>query len=102
MLIKTYNVILYNPNKKDFEYYDIFPYFLAEYNKLEVKPKTFTEFKIFITEISMYKFWSRCEYEIILKDWPNFQVSKKIDVFYQISMNIDSITKLFKEYAESN
>ena len=38
----------------------------------------------------MYYFWSKCEWEIILSDWPpSGQVEKKIDVFDQVMLNFD-------------
>ena len=33
-----FNVIIYNPNTKSFEYYDIIPFLLETYNKLDQKP----------------------------------------------------------------
>lgn len=95
-----YNVILWDINKKDFIFYDIFPYLKNEYNRVKERneaPKTYEEFKLFISKNSMYQWWGRCEYEIVLKDWPSLMYSKKIDVFYQIMMNLDIITKLFME-----
>ena len=63
--------------------------------------KNLTMYKIpdlqFVKDESMYQFWSRCEYEIILVDWPCQQISKKIDVHQQIMMNIDIVTNLLME-----
>lgn len=42
----------------------------------------------------MYQWWSRCEYEIILTDWPNQKKFEKWDVHEQVKMNIDIITEL--------
>lgn len=95
-----YNVILWDINKREFIPYDIFPYLRKEYQRAierEEEPKTFDEFKEFIRKESMYMWWSRCQYEILLSDWPCQTTIKKIDVHYQIMMNIDIITKLFME-----
>jgi len=120
---KKYNVIVYNFNSKEFESYNIIPYLLDCYNKVENKPKTFKEFKKFIKDNSIYQWWGRCEYEIILSPWPyttspserydkkgeddveawkehwkeHLNECEKIDVHYQVMMNIDVITKLFIE-----
>ena len=67
---KKFNVIIYNINSKEFEYYNIIPYLLSCYKKEKSKPKTFDEFKEFIKNESMYQWWSRCEYEIVLSPWP--------------------------------
>ena len=45
----------------------------------------------------MYMYWSRCEYEIILLDWPNQKANKKIDVHWQIMNNIDLVTNILME-----
>lgn len=42
----------------------------------------------------MYQWWSRCEYEIILVDWPCQKKSEKWDVYKQVMMNIDIITEI--------
>lgn len=95
--MKKYNVIRFNSNLNKFEYYDILPYFMECYNKLlkRKRPKSFNDIKEFILLRARYKFWSKCEYEIVLKDWPNQKVFKKWDIYNQIEMNIDNITELF-------
>lgn len=93
-----YNVIIYHINAKKFEEYDIFPYLVKCYDKLKQKPITFSEFKEFILRESHYMWWGRCEYEIILTDWPCKMNEEKWDVYKQIEMNIDVITKLFIQY----
>lgn len=54
-------------------------------------PKTWEEFKEFVRVESLYHFWARCEYEIILKSWPNGDIEKKIDIYDQIMSNIDLV-----------
>ena len=121
--MKEFNVIVYNINSKEFESYNIIPYLVSCYNKKEKRPQTFDEFKEFVRNESMYQWWSRCEYEIILSPWPyisspserwnkkeeddveawkehwkkHLKECEKIDVFYQIRMNIDVITSLVME-----
>lgn len=96
-----YNVIIYNPNRKVFEQYDILPYFKKCYEDLKSinkEPKSYYDFKEFISNESKYQFWGRCEYEIVLYSWPNNDIEEKIDVHYQIMQNIDIVTKIFIEY----
>lgn len=95
--MKSFNVIIFNYNKKDFEPYDVMPYLIDCYVKKEEKPKTFNEFREFVKDTSMYQWWSRCEYEIILTDWPNQKVEKKWDIHKQVMMNIDLITQILIE-----
>lgn len=62
--------------------------------KAENRPKTFDEFKKFIEAESRYPWWSRCEYEIMLRGWPNEATCEKIDVHKQVMMNIDAIAEI--------
>lgn len=121
--MKEFNVINYDINGRNFKSYNIIPYLISCYNKEKNKPKTFDEFKEFIENESMYQWWSRCQYEIILSPWPcvsapnegwdttnendvqawkehwkkHLNGCKKIDVYDQVMMNLDVITKLVME-----
>ena len=95
-----FNVIIQDFNSKEFVSYDIFPYLTHEYEILKNKPSTYEDFKEFIKAKSMYQWWSRCEYEIILTGWPNTDFHKKIDIYWQIMMNIDVITELFIKHIQ--
>lgn len=90
-----FNVLIYDNGI--FVPYDIIPYLVKCYNEALHKPKTFKEFKNFVDKESKYQYWSRCEYEIILSNWPNQNCEKKIDVYDQIQMNLDVITKCLME-----
>lgn len=107
--MKQFNVINYNFNTQKFEYYDIIPYLVRAYKERVDKhkefpdddywrvPQTFGEFKKFVRSESQYQFWSRCEYEIILVDWPCQKHEEKWDVYDQIIMNLDIITQIVME-----
>lgn len=124
--MKSFNVINFDFNAQKFVAYDIIPYFVRSYNeqiaryntakseleasktKLEIKiaksnldywkvPVTFDEFKQFVKDRAQYQFWSRCEYEIILVDWPCQKTEEKWDVYDQIMMNLDVVTRLVVE-----
>ena len=99
--MKSFNVITYNFNARKFVEYDIMPYLVRTYNKKKEKgdklPETFDEYKEFVKSESQYQFWARCEYEIILVDWPCQQEHEKWDVYKQIMMNLDIITKVFMD-----
>lgn len=92
--MKSFYVIVNDFNRKTFIPYDIMPYLIGEYNKLKSKPSTMEELKDFIERKAKYQWWARCEYEIILVDWPNKSVSEKVDVYSQVMMNIDIITEV--------
>ncbi len=97
--MKSFNVILWDFNSSEPEPYDVIPYLVGEYKKSRNKPKTFEEFRNFIKKESMYQWWSRCEYEIIIQRWPpsKKEEGSKWDVYKQVMMNIDIITKILME-----
>lgn len=92
--MSSFNVIIYNFNGGKFEPYDIMPYLRRSYYDEGEKPSNFEEFKNFILRKSTYQWWARCEYEIILTDWPSQKKFEKWDVHEQVKMNIDIITEL--------
>lgn len=94
--MKSFNVIIENVNSRKFESYDVIPYLVECYKKLKPKerPKTFDEFKEFIRRTSTYQWWAKCEYEIVLQSWVGFSKEEKIDVHYQVMMNLDIITEI--------
>ena len=94
--IKPYKVISWDFNSDNIEYYDIMPFLIDSYKKIKKnKPKTFDEIKEFIINESRYRFWSRCEYEVIITGWPKQKREVTIDIFNQIMENIDVITTHF-------
>ena len=97
--IKSFNVINFEFNSGKFEAYDVMPYLVNCYKKekKDKRPVTFDEFKKFVESKSMYMYWARCEYEVILSDWPNQKTYKKIDVHWQIMNNIDIVTNVLME-----
>ena len=94
-LIKEFNVIIHNPNSNKFEKYNVIPYFINCYkSQKKDKPVTYEQMKAFVTSRSMYQFWARCQYEVILSDWPCCKNTHKLDVHEQIMNNIDLITTI--------
>lgn len=100
--MKSFNVIWWDFNKSEPEPYDIIPYLVRCYNESNDKPSTLEEFKDFIKHESMYRWWSRCEYEMIISNWPTQDKSKKIDIYYQVMMNIEIIANLLMEEVNGN
>ena len=91
--ITPFNVIWYNINSNKFEAYDIMPYLVSRYKSKKKKPE---DIEKFIIGEAMYQWWARCEYEIILKDWPCNNVEEKWDIYKQIMMNINVVVQIFK------
>lgn len=102
-IMNQFNVLNWDINCNELEFYDVLPYFRKCYEKCRKKdkPKTVDEWKEFIRQKGIYMFCSRCQYEIIISPWPlqKKDVSVKIDVWQQIKMNLDLIVELLmKEY----
>lgn len=97
--MKSFNVIYFNFNSSKFEPYDIMPYLVDKYkeSKKKDKPTTREGIKEFIRSTSMYMWWGKCEYEIILEDFPCSKIHEKVDIYQQIMMNINIITDIFIE-----
>lgn len=104
--MKQFNVIIWDPNNKKFIPYNIIPYFVDTYKTRVANhkthprchwfkvPVTIEDFRLFVESEAQYQFWGRCEYEIILKDWPCGQKEEKIDIYEQILMNLNIITEI--------
>lgn len=92
-----YNVCRFEPNSKEFITYDVIPYLKEQYDESRDKPVTYDEFKQFVEKESRYQYWSRCQYEIILSDWPGESIKRKVDVHQQIMMNLDIVTNVLME-----
>ena len=95
--MKEFNVIIYDPNRKKFVSYNVIPYFLDCYKEYSKPLKTFKEFKNFIIKEAQYRFWAKCQYEMVLVDWPCQQHEEKWDIYMQIMLNLDVVTKLVME-----
>lgn len=92
-----YNVCIFDSNAKKFIAYDVIPYLKEQYDESNDKPKTYDEVKLFVEKESRYQYWGRCQYEIILSDWPNESIKRKVDVHEQIMMNLDLVTNILIE-----
>lgn len=89
-----FKVIVDNVNTKQFEFYDVMPYFIRCYEGTKDRPKTYEEFKSFIERWSRYMFWSRCQYELVLKPWVGHDNEQKVDVHWQLMNNLDLVTSI--------
>lgn len=101
---KSFYVLNWDFNSDNLIQYDILPYFRECYHELNngKRPKSIDEWKEFVTGKGMYQFWGRCEYEIIVTDWPQQKNKAKVDVWRQIEMNIDVIVDiLMEEFCEN-
>ena len=91
-------VYYYDVNRKKIDTYNIFEHgsFKKEFNVLLKCDLTKEVFADQLRHILMYYFWSKCEWETVLKPWVgDMNIGKKIDVYEQVMLNWDK----FVEYA---
>lgn len=88
-----WNVFVENFNKKEIEIYNVFSHYrLEEFLKKAKKDCTDNQqFAELLEREVRYLFWSKCEWEIILSDWPPSDKfnDKKVDVYQQLKLNWD-------------
>ena len=96
-----WNVFREALNQNKMEVFNIFDHYAfmndvkKAYTKYK-KSKNFDEFYDKVKSSLRYNFWAKCEWEIILSDWPpskNFN-DKKVDVYTQVMIN----EPLFRQY----
>lgn len=97
-------VFVENINKKQIEVYNIFDHHLFKKDCDKAWERCYknedVEFEENIKRILKYYFWGKCEWEIVLSDFPpskNFN-DKKISVFEQIEINWDNFISYLIEY----
>lgn len=96
-------------NKKRIKVYNIFEHkdFMEDcddaWENYKNKHHNFAKFYEDIDSILMYYFWCKCEWEIIISNFPpsdSFK-NKKVDVYQQVKINWDKfIDYLFSWYVE--
>lgn len=102
----VWNVYNQNFNAREIEVVNLFDKFdIDDFIKLFKKryknkeQQTFENFKSELKNQLMYRFWSRCEWEVIITAWPpDDKVSIKVDVYGQIMNNFD----VFCDYVWKN
>lgn len=95
---KFYVIVEANGN---FKHFDILPVLSREWSELKpkLKQEAIKNPKDWVDKELKYHFWSKCEYEVLLLSWPPRpnEEPEKIDVYWQISPNLELIVKLFSE-----
>lgn len=106
-MTNSFNVLIWDINNDELIHYDIIPYLLRQYNKTKKMdsyketPESRDEFREFVKNEARYQWWSRCEYEILVSDWPKHGKEIKIDVYDQVLMNLNIITDIIINIIEN-
>ena len=89
-----WNVYVEDFNKKQIDAYNIFNHYSFNEDVKKAYKRHKDDFHAFSQAVKnslMYYFWSKCEWEVILSDWPpsdNFSAAK-VSVYDQVMMNWD-------------
>lgn len=87
-----WNVVHFDFNKNEFDTYNVLnKYFVDEIKKRTKKVDNRDDFSEEVRHICMYYFWSKFEWEIVLKQWTGHDNPKqmKVDVYDQLKLNWD-------------
>ena len=104
--MKQFNVLQFNFNRRDLEFYDVLPYFRKEYNECRKneRPKTREEWVRFVRQWGHYRFWGNALYEFQVSSWPpQHDIDKfmkehiKVDAWQQIEANLDVVVDILME-----
>lgn len=104
-----WNVYVFDCNRRSMKDYNIFRHsgfvkYLCEIYQKELLSAV--DFQEEVRRELQYCFWSKCEYEIVLTEWPPHEdvsqdVREKIDVYDQITLNFDRFIEwLYTDYQE--
>ena len=96
-----WNVIHFDVNKKCFATYNVLSNYIIK--EIVDQTKKITSKDLFAEEvrhIMMYHFWSKCEWEMVLREWTGSPNKKelKVDVYDQLTLN----WKRFVDYLWDN
>ena len=99
---KEFKVLLMDFNRKGYEAYDVLPYFRnvwrghrfnrdKDFNKIPVKTKE--QLKEWIIDWGRYQFWSRCEYEFLMGNWPfgSRKMREELKAFLKAKPDLDTV-----------
>lgn len=103
--MQKFNVIVENVNRNEFVAYDVMPYLRNCYNAWDEdkRPTDIAEMRLFIEAWSKYMWWSRTQYEIVLKPLMVFKTKEmRIDVHWQVMLNSDVIAQMLLDEVAIN
>lgn len=99
MKIKRSNLewyaLKYDFNSKKIVKFNVM-YGIAELIRKNVKKKTIHDkatLKEFLKREFMYRYWSKCEHEVLISGLFNEDNAEKIDVWRQLEINLDNIVE---------
>ena len=70
-----------------YKYNVLQPWIIKEIKERMERTTTLSDFKEILERVLRYHYWSKCEHEIIIKEWTGKPSEIKIDVFDQLLLN---------------
>lgn len=104
--IPEWNVFIENFNRRRIEIFNIFKHISFKEDcdaAWKSYKNNFEEFAKDVKRSLMYYYWSKCEWEIVLSDFPPSALfnKEKVDVYKQVTINWDRfIDYLWRYYKE--
>lgn len=94
--MEQFNVIIYEDN--GFRPYNVIPYFIERFRstKPSKRPTDVSALEAWLLTEASYMFKARCQWEIILTDWPREVYQEKWDVYRQLQLNWQLFVDVFK------
>lgn len=98
-----WNVFVHNINKRKIKVFNIFNHKRYKQEIVELlnhrDDYTLEEFKEKVKSSTMYYYWCKCEWEILIAPWVGdfYKESVKIDVYKQLEMNWNHYIKYLWE-----
>lgn len=96
----VFNVLVHDFNRNEIKPYNIITDSLLKDIKKQRRNSKITsrlELKEYLKSEFMYHYWCKSEYEILMKGLSKSDEEDKIDVWFQINMNLDLITQLIEQ-----
>ena len=96
-------------NKKTYEEYDILPYFRREWKirpfgrdekYKEIPDTTKPQLREWVDAFAKYQFWSRCQYEFLMAQWPFCTRKINDDIRHYVKVNqTQTMRRMIYNYA---
>lgn len=82
----------YNYNTKKIEQYNALTGFENTIQRIRENCEGKEDFANQLDKEFMYQYWSRCQYEVLIKPWVGDEaVERKVDIYEQLKMNWDAV-----------
>lgn len=96
-----WNVYYHDFNRKEINVFNVFNHWSFHEDCKKNAKKNSKDYEAFCEQLrkdAMYRFWSKCEYEILLTPWVGRAETLKIDIYDQLRLNWEQFCKYTWEH----